>query len=321
MNCFCLFGSARDKTRRKNENYLCNSVSASRSGWARVLRPLLSVALVMGAGATHAACTPHPNWVINSPNNVALSGTYNVSPNAPNGTVIATFYAASFSAGTAEAECAPYTVDAIARAITVQPRPPVDLAQAIFESGVPGIGIKLRDGTGNKIPPWQTDVSSCTNGGGCANAFAVTLSSPQLQVSFIKTGPVGSGTVTAADVPRLTTSILSSGVVLYYLAASGAVNFTVPGCTVNAPTVALGTHGVAEFTGPGYSTHPVDFNVTLSNCPTAGSIFYQMDSVNGYESLEQSIVKLQGGTGAASGIGVQVLNTTNLVALAPSVFS
>ncbi|HEF4761901.1 TPA: type 1 fimbrial protein [Pseudomonas putida] len=312
MKRFGLFGSARDTASRKTVNSVRNIGSAFGMGWARLLRPLLSVALMVGASAAHAACTPHPNWVLNTPTTVALSGTYNVSSSAPNGTVIATFYAATIPGGTAEAECAPYTVDAIARAITMQPRPAVDLAQAIFESGVPGIGIKLRDGTGTKIPPWQTSQTSCANGGGCGNAFAVVASNPQFQVSFIKTGPVGSGSVNAADIPQVSASISSSGIVLYYLAASGSIHFTVPGCTVNAPTVPLGTHSVGEFTGPGYSSHSVDFNVTLSDCPTAGSIFYQLDSVNGYESLAQSIVKLQGGTGAASGIGVQVLNTTSL---------
>ncbi|HEF4761900.1 TPA: hypothetical protein SAN82_004358 [Pseudomonas putida] len=313
MKRFCLYGSARDMASRKTDNCVRSRVSASRRSWAHTLRPLLSVALMIGASAAHAACTPAPGWVINSPNTVPLSGTYNVPSHTPNGTVIATFYAAAFTVGTTEAECAPNTVDAIARAITVQPRPAVDLAQAIFESGVPGIGIKLRDGTGTKIPPWQTSETSCANGGGCANAFAVVIgSTPQFQVSFIKTGPVGSGTVTAADIPRVTNSILSSGAVLYYLAASGSVNFTVPGCTVSAPTVPLGTHSIGEFTGPGSSTQPVDFYVTLSNCPMVGFIFYQLDSVNGYESLEQSIVKLQGGTGAASGIGVQLLWPTSL---------
>lgn len=304
MKLFHLLSSARDRASRTTEESVRNSVSASCGGWARVQRQVLGLALLICASGAHAGCTIVPGWTINSPTFVALSGNYTVSPSAPNGTVIATFYAATFPANVGYGSCPANSGESVTRAITVQPRPAVNLTQAIFESGVPGIGIQLRSGDGTKIPPWTVAISSIAQGMG--------VGSPQFQIQIVKTGPVGSGSINAADIPRIDYILNSSNTIIYYLAATGSLNITVPGCTVTAPTVPLGTHSIAEFTGTGYTTAPIDFNVTLSNCPTAGFIFYQFDDVNGYESMAQSIVKLQSGTGFASGLGVQLLNATTL---------
>lgn len=79
-------------------------------------------------------------------------------------------------------------------------------------------------------------------------------------------------------------------------------------CTTPDVSVDLGTYQKSQFTGVGYTTRAVDFNVRMDACPAGMSaIQYKVDPVTPVINSTQSVVSLSSDSTAA-GIGVQVLN-------------
>jgi len=86
---------------------------------------------------------------------------------------------------------------------------------------------------------------------------------------------------------------------------------------VSANPVQLGTHDLAQFTGQGSTTNPVDFFITLSDCEDdpAGSVsraFMRLDGVDGSIPVDRDrgIISLTTDS-TANGIGIQVLRSDN----------
>ena len=150
-------------------------------------------------------------------------------------------------------------------------------------------------------------------------------------VSFIKTGPVGAGTITGASLPTIEYRMdgVNSGVLLWSGRIQGSLNIVSRTCTTSDLAVDLGTHQLSEIPNVGTTTQWVNVPVQLSNCPaffgqhrewrttgtvqesrgrTDNRIRYRVDPVTRVLDAARSVMALQddGVTVSASGIGIQI---------------
>lgn len=130
----------------------------------------------------------------------------------------------------------------------------------VYETGVPGIGIKFvglnGDSTGQLTAPYT------------AIANRTGLLSLNVHAIFVRTGIVGSGTVTGASLPVIRQYIGdSNGDVLFYtLNYSGSVPVVAATCRTPDFTYALGTFGSGSFSGVNSATSWVSTAIRLDSC-------------------------------------------------------
>ncbi|MNN68104.1 Type-1 fimbrial protein, A chain precursor [compost metagenome] len=86
---------------------------------------------------------------------------------------------------------------------------------------------------------------------------------------------------------------------------------------VSANPVQLGTHDIADFTGQGSTSDPVDFYITLNDCEDdpAGSVaraFMRLGGVDGSVPVDRDLGLFTLTTdSSARGIGIQVMRSDN----------
>ncbi|MBF8668962.1 fimbrial protein [Pseudomonas putida] len=137
-------------------------------------------------------------------------------------------------------------------------------------------------------------------------------------LALIKTGPIPAGTrPLKVDAVRGVVSDVGAAVRLKLVGQVQQAQCTVKADAVSANPVQLGTHDIADFTGPGSTTRPVDFFITLSDCEDdpAGSVaraFMRLDGVDGSVPVDRDrgVFTLTADSSAA-GIGIQVLRSDN----------
>ncbi|MFX1762718.1 fimbrial protein [Paraburkholderia sp. A1RI-2L] len=128
---------------------------------------------------------------------------------------------------------------------------------------------------------------------------------------LIKVGTVPAGTVVPGGTVVAYGAIGGLNVVDMVLANDIVV--TAAACTTPDVTVPLGDHLLSEFKGINTFTTSTSFNITLSNCPAGmKSITYRIDPVTAVLNAGNSVVALDGGSGAA-GVGVQLLDGAGAV--------
>jgi major type 1 subunit fimbrin (pilin) len=92
------------------------------------------------------------------------------------------------------------------------------------------------------------------------------------------------------------------------------MNVVAASCTTPDVTIPLGTYSTKSFTGTGYTTTAVGFNISLNNCPAGmNSIKYRIDPTTTVVNSPQSVVALDA-TSTATGVGVQLLNSAGSAA-------
>lgn len=205
--------------------------------------------------------------------------------------------------------------------------PPVegeDVTGKIFETGIPGIGarIKLRhpfDGVaGDSFVPLTPPTVPFN--AQLFNATPVPLRITVLEgnVTLVKTGTIAPGPQTVdrtlfdsrfSMIPKAFDFQLTGTVIQAQCDVS----------TVSDDPVKLGEWSTSAFTGPGYGTPKVDFNIVLGNCEVdPGDInvawaHIRLDGVNG----STPIAGVEGGftlttDSTAKGIGIQILRSDGI---------
>ncbi|OPA86084.1 hypothetical protein BFW87_25345 [Pseudomonas fluorescens] len=217
----------------------------------------------------------------------------------------------------------------------------------VYATSVPGIGVSWFNGWnyvgGTRINrpagsncPFVRNAGSGTQSDICQSQ-RLTLTN-RTRVALIKTGPVGSGTVRAADLGRLQFSLSIPGEnipVMTEVGVTGAINVVSQTCTTPNVTVPMGTHRTSTFTGVGSASPQVPFNLNITNCPgfpgyyggtttaatpaasqsgptNAGTrvpntVSFRVDPVYTAIDAANGVFSLTPGTGVATGIGVQLL--------------
>lgn len=229
-----------------------------------------------------------------------FSGSVVVPRDVPIGTELARFtWKMTTSSNVQLASCAgPYTAELAA---PVTPFTPASTG-GVFPTNVAGVGVKVTTQSGTVFP--RTVYLDAGSGLGVYNNNNSAVS-----YIFVKTGGISGGTVSGADVPSVALTYLPS-VPIYRVSALGAVTFLAASCTTPDVWVDLGHHLKSEFTGAGYTTANVAFNLQLNNCPAGmNSIKYRIDPVTNVQLPAKSVVALDA-TSSATGVGVQLLTSS-----------
>jgi major type 1 subunit fimbrin (pilin) len=174
----------------------------------------------------------------------------------------------------------------------------------------PSSGVQLPVGTntglaweyilaGTARPAYPNDskaVNGSTNYGSYAVAFAL-----------VKTADIPAGTT----VPGGTVGQYEAGgIIPEYIVLSNPIAVTEVSCATPNVTVPLGTHKTTELSGVGTTTAAVSFVISLNSCPQGiNTVQYHIDAVTSVVNTSQSVVALNSSS-TASGMGVQLLNST-----------
>ncbi|RYM64499.1 hypothetical protein BSQ98_10255 [Serratia liquefaciens] len=169
------------------------------------------------------------------------------------------------------------------------PMPISNINAGIYETGIPGIGVKVGDGvTGaTKERPLRTlrtfnlerpgEISSHSN----LSSF----------INLVKTGPLipGSYPLNAANLPTATRyfdnragypTIQGFPILTSVIQYQGVINVSAQTCTTPDVDVPMGKHDAnTTFTGIGSTTSWIKVNLTLQNCPTFYGYYDRFNSI------------------------------------------
>ncbi|BBT14517.1 fimbrial protein [Metapseudomonas otitidis] len=172
----------------------------------------------------------------------------------------------------------------------------------VYESGVPGIGIKVAWANNGRNPP-----SSMSGGRYMVDPpselqiSATTYVPAQLWwIQLIKTGPIQSGTFKINPARVFYHNLLTNELTF----TPSQVVFNKQGCRVQNSdfTVPMPTANLQRFQSIGSTTGERAFDITL-DCDPDIRISYMLDGIDG----AASVLKNSTGPGMAQGVGVQLL--------------
>ncbi|MBW4204109.1 type 1 fimbrial protein [Enterobacter cloacae subsp. cloacae] len=304
---------------------------------------LLLAALATGVGATPAAqafiaCNFNGGGAITATAPLQ-GGNISVGPDTPDGTVLfRQYFRPSYTHSiTCNASPAAYTWQSNYLYLNL-PLPEggwsgLPRGGKVYETGVPGIGVYAWY-SGNAFP--FTKNSGTTQ----ANVNYTYSMLTEFDISFIKTGPVSPGVISGSNLPTVISEFTIPGngtMRLSTIRFSGTVNVVSGTCTTPDVNVDMGKYNInSDFTGKGDTTPWQNASILLQNCPrfygtiddgrnnfysdsgSAGAgkpkqntVVLTFTSANGTSDAANGIINIQGGSGAASGVGVQLAYGTD----------
>ncbi|WP_327440575.1 fimbrial protein [Pseudomonas donghuensis] len=310
-----------------------------------VTRSLISCALLLASQAVWATTCSYSsdNPSGNNPLEITMplkGGTLSVGRDLPEGAVL---FRQSFrtASGAIRISC-PSSVTTIQRVrqLTSTPKPIIpgrpEFQGRVYETGVAGIGVAVWY-AGNGFPYTDTIVNCGTD------ATCNWHSYNEFDISLIKTGPIGGGTIQGDQLPTTSTSwVTGNSVELLRVKFSRTINVLNQTCNTPDVNVPLGSHMIHDLKGSGSGTPWQDFKIELKNCPAVSGYFnggagnypiwysdssfssgnrsghavsYQLIPNAGSHDAPNGIAKLSasspGEAPAASGVGVQIANRSN----------
>ena len=186
---------------------------------------------------------------------------------------------------------------------------PVPGLPGVFSTGVKGIGIRLTFNPGDSAAfafPGEVRYSG--------DVVVVLLPSSYYDVELIKTEPTtGSGSLTSGEVGRSVFDTDAKPFTSIFIPANG-ITIVTPSCTVDTGSrnivVQLGKVRTNSFTGVGSTAGSRPFDIKL-NCSAGvaanNNVFLRMDATPD-PSGQQGVLQVTQGAGAATGVGIQVLD-------------
>lgn len=197
---------------------------------------------------------------------------------------------------------------------------PLGTDSSILPTNVAGIGIKLTtNGSGSTLGTSGTTVPILNTQSTSSGTLTFTTT---ITAQLIITGTITAGTATVTgnssgsttlgtyswrDPGTGATGSLNQSMVF----GSGVTVTYVGGCTVNSPSVALPTVGLGSLPSNGATAGRTSFTLTLTCNTSATSIKLQLTdqfyTANTSTNLKNA---LENSSGGATGIGVQVLNSS-----------
>lgn len=204
------------------------------------------------------------------------------------------------------------------------PLPPLngeDLTGKVLETGIPGVGIRIKLGhpfdgvwanawkpVGPPIIPFDAIIDHFTE-------LYVRASALRAWVTLIKTGPIPPGAHSVNGYELYTGSASNVGHVwrVGMQATVIQAQCNLPQNPVSADPVELGTWDKTDFTGPGFTTPAVPFQITLSDCeddPDGGvaTAHIRLEGTKGSTPIDaqRGIFGLTDDS-TAEGVGIQML--------------
>lgn len=209
--------------------------------------------------------------------------------------------------------------------------PPVDgrdVTGKVLQTSIPGVGLYLE--LGGSLNAGASNAFLANDGGIGAvpyvgenqmNMRPTFMEMTNLIIKYmalIKTGPIPPGVSSFnQEVVRGVVSDVGDAVRLNLGGQVQQAQCTLRADAVSANPVQLGTHDIADFTGPGSHSDPVDFYITLNDCEDdpAGSVaraFMRLDGVDGSVPVDRDLgLFTLTSDSSASGIGIQVMRSDN----------
>ncbi len=165
----------------------------------------------------------------------------------------------------------------------------------IYNTNVPGVGIRLTNSSSGKVLPYDQSVG--------ANTY-IFIGGNGIKAELIKTGDITGGTL---DTGMLARASVANQFYFANATLNGTNTITSESCSVttNPVNVPLGDHDKSEFSGPGSATAWQTFNINLS-CVQGARINVRIDATSDSDAGVPSIIKLDSDPVNASGVGVQL---------------
>ena len=300
------------------------------------IHTMLSVAMLAGSWIAPVAMAANCSWNTGVPSMMNYKrnmGTLYVPRDASVGTVIGSIdlnHPTPNDAGL-YAECvnSGQRLNFNARAtVPIFPGPlePIngeDVTGKILQTNIPGIGVRIKlgfplnGGPDNSFVPIGAPTVPYDGFNDKHLLTPIRLNSLSNRVTLVKTGPLTPGPSTLDGRELFSGHLTDLGKVFGF----GLIGTIIPAqCSVSANPVSadpvkLGDWDTADFVGPGYTTHPVPFTITLSQCETdrgAGFVAtanIRLDGILGSTPIgptTDGIFSLTTDSGA-KGMGIQIL--------------
>ena len=283
---------------------------------------LLGMLYLHSPTATAGTCAYVPDYPTYLRAVSTITGSITVGRDIPIGTEVyrATFYTATVG----RIFCQPGTYPRTRRFLTT-PYPlsgyvHPTFGNRVYRTSVPGIGAVIW-WNGQAFPTTATDTYTVP-----------TSLYPELafDLSLIKIGDVGAGTIRSTDLPTFEYVQLGDNTLrIEFGGFTGSLNVVSRTCTTPDVPVALGSHQMTELSGIGTSTNWVNVPIRLNNCPsfhdafrrnltedsvvsltnrTANAIRFRVNPVTSVVNQAQGVMALQpdGVNQTATGIGIQM---------------
>ncbi|MGY2293904.1 fimbrial protein [Pseudomonas sp. Xaverov 83] len=213
-------------------------------------------------------------------------------------------------------------------------------ASFVYQTGVAGIGVAWVNGTSVQTAAVRAAIPNGCALSGSADCFISGLKiAPATGIVLIKTGPVGTGTISGSSlgtleqdfsVPNSATSVANK------VGLTGSINIVALTCMTSDVNVPMGTNKIASFSGIGSASTPVNFMISLTGCPgfpgyygntssiptssqsaviSAGTLVpntlsLRLDPVDTPIDAAHGVLSLSAGADPATGVGLQVLDAS-----------
>ena len=202
----------------------------------------------------------------------------------------------------------------------IQPFKPAGGYANTLETGVKGIGMRIKDYNGHYLLPnsgWGAVVGPLTPGGQSSGGIVVW---DTWTIEFIVTGAVdtSSGDTITLQSPLVQTMMSGSpnggglpNYLIQKLNISGGKTKIIPtGCDIGTSDIymPMGKYVTSQLSSPGDTTAPVDFKIEFKGCANATqTIRYQLEPTTLVLDKASSVIALDS-TSTAKGVGLQLLD-------------
>ena len=255
-----------------------------KSGWLVLALWLVSFGTQASCGFASGVSSEVPGYI--SFGNVA------VQRDAAVGSVIATATTGAYNGGNTIAGCSEawtYRWE-LSKWGTLS-----SLGSNIYNTNVPGVGIRLTNTSSGKVLPYDQSVG--------ANVY-IYIGGDGIKAELIKTGDITGGTL---DSGMLARASVANQFYFANVTLNGTNTITSESCSVttNPVNVPLGDHDKSEFSGPGSATAWQTFNINLS-CIQGARINVRIHATADSDAGVPGVITLDSDPVNASGVGVQL---------------
>ncbi len=282
----------------------------NREGLKTALHGLLVSLLLLGAQMARANCTATPVMpYLQAMSDMAIVTTLPVGSTIP-GTV------RNYTITGTCTSVPPYVVPG-AQIVACYYGSGTEGPSGVYSTGVPGIGIRLRNAAGQVVSN-AAGVRCDTRGEGLGNLNADLTYAVSVSIEFVKTGPVSGGAMDPTQtrfgfgVYGGSTAGALGGSGVNYIGFSGNAVPRPITCNVNYPaTVTLKAVRAADLRPPGATAGTTPFTIGVA-CDTPANVGVTFDGAPGTPVLATTSGVLgpsnAGAPGAATGAGFQIVS-------------
>lgn len=201
---------------------------------------------------------------------IPLSATIAVPPDIPVGREIYRLKISLANYGATKVVCTSLGQFYTAYSYLTKPSPVSTYSSTVYQTGLPGIGVKFTRGNNLADFPSTLASTNCINYTECHYDDGWNAESRLILIKTAST--VTPGTILASKLPSAVYSFGQSGSMpnIYKVTLTGSLNITTPTCNITAAsqsmTVNMGQHRDTEFTGKGTGSGWKNASIELNNC-------------------------------------------------------